>query len=271
MSSKPNVKDWIRWLGIGSSVAILLIVALVGRKEAGDYDDRIALIEGVLFVVIGFLPAFVAVFTSLARCLWPNLLIGLWFLFLGIILVVGHGGTSAMPLLLAALALSSTPILNTIFGEKMSTPYQPSEHERQGAPEAFKYELEMFSYAEEQLSNAQGDLRNAMIECALLHARNLLDFFTGNQPMMAKIDESSIRAGHFVEGNIWWKSSKLSHLQKRKKDINKALSHLTYDRIGAEYNWNDLSKFREEVEAAYSEFCQLLPCEAPAKWPRLKI
>jgi hypothetical protein len=258
--NKNKNKEYIRWLGVASSIAILFLLVLIAKDASFDTGSAL------LVVSLGFLPAFVSVFTSIAKCFWPNLVIGLWFLFCTIKEIPYSKGTSLMLLTLAALALSSTPILNMIFGKKMSTPYQPSDPERQGAPEAFKYEMEIFCYAEGHLSNAQGNLRKAMIECALLHARNLLDFFTGNQPMTGRMDEKSIRAGHFIKENTWWKSDKLSYLQQRKKDINKSLSHLTYDRIGTEYEWN-LAKIKDEIKASYTELLKLLPEVERSKWP----
>lgn len=261
--NKNKNKEYVRWLGVTSSFTILFILILSLRRTESYYSWSEGLLDLLLIVGLGLLPAFVSVFTSLAKHFWPNLIIGIWYLFMGF--MMAEGSLTGI-ILLASLALSSTPILNMIFSQKMSTPYQPSEPERQGTPEAFKYEMEMFCYAEGQLSKAQGNLRKAMIECALLHARNLLDFFTGNQPMTGRMDEKSIRAGHFIKENTWWKSDKLSYLQKRKKDINKALSHLTYDRIGAEYEW-DLAKIKDEVEASYIEFVKLLPKEDRTKWP----
>jgi hypothetical protein len=58
--------------------------------------------------------------------------------------------------------------------------YQPSDCEREGAPRAFEYELKMlrFAIAIEEHSKAQKQfLKNALVECVLLHARNILDFF----------------------------------------------------------------------------------------------
>jgi len=147
--------------------------------------------------------------------------------------------------------------------------YEPSQCERQGAPRAFKYELEMLRFAASKYSNAQDKLlRNALVECALLHARNLLDFFWRKQP--PKNDD--ICAAHFVGKSAkrksadWWRSCKLPYLKSHKTTINKSLSHLTYERIGAEYKW-DLAKIKDEIEAAYTEFLQLLPQEDQAKWP----
>jgi hypothetical protein len=110
-------------------------------------------------------------------------------------------------------------------------------------------------------------LRSAILETVLLHARNLLEFFTGDQPIIGRLDEDSIRAGHFVKGSTWWKSSKLSHTKSRKTDINKSLSHLTFKRIKENYKWDDLPKIKGEIEASYIEFLNLLPDEDRAKWP----
>ena len=145
--------------------------------------------------------------------------------------------------------------------------YEPSDCERKGAPRAFKYELEMLRFAIEEYSRVQGQT-NALLECALLHARNLLDFFYRKRPPK----DDDICAGHFVDKSIkgksgnWWRSCNLPYLKSKKTIINKSLSHLTYDRIGAEYKW-DLVKIKDEIEAAYAEFFQLLPQEEQAKWP----
>jgi hypothetical protein len=85
-------------------------------------------------------------------------------------------------------------------------------------------------------------------------------------------NNDDICAGHFIgefaknrAGN-WWRSCKLPYLKSQKAAINKSLSHLTYERIGADYEW-DLAKIKDEIEAAYAEFYQLLPQEEQAKWP----
>ena len=148
----------------------------------------------------------------------------------------------------------------------MPKPYEPSECERSGAPRAFEYELKMLRFAIEEHSRVQGQT-DALLECALLHTRNLLEFFYQKQPP----ENDNICAGHFVgefaknkTGN-WWKSCRLPYLKSQKVAINKSLSHLTYERIGAEYKW-DLAKIKHEVETAYSEFFNLLPEEDRAKW-----
>lgn len=146
----------------------------------------------------------------------------------------------------------------------MSEFYQPSKCERQGAPGAFRYELQMFRFST-QLCELFKDphsllfnkyIHDAVLEAALLHARNLLDFFTGKPSL-----KDDIVASHFVGNPLG-----LPYLESIRNDINKSLSHLTYTRIGAEYKW-DLPKIRDEIEAAYNEFLQLLPQKDRAKWP----
>jgi hypothetical protein len=120
MSVSTSVKNnrWIRWMGVASSIAILFIMVLVGGTDTQQNNQ---MDRGVLsFVVFGFLPAFVSVFTSIAKRFWPNLIIGLWYLYAcrGIPTGGGGGATLLMLFSLSALALSSTPILNIIFGRK---------------------------------------------------------------------------------------------------------------------------------------------------------
>jgi len=151
-----KVKNWVCWLGIASSITILFIVVLIGKSECyqpGTYyidpiDNEVVFVpslmlkpreysqsvnklvgestKNVLFLLAwGLLPAFVSVFTSLAERFWLNLVIGLWFLFISILGIEyvfrTAGDTSAMVFLLAALSLSSTPILNMIFGKKTTS------------------------------------------------------------------------------------------------------------------------------------------------------
>lgn len=109
-----KVKGWIGWLGAGCSVGILFMVALAWR---GVSDP----LEATGLVILGLLPAFVSLFASLAQRFWLNLMIGPLYLFVG---VLGCGQTGLAPFfLLAALTLSSTPILNMIFGKKTTGKY----------------------------------------------------------------------------------------------------------------------------------------------------
>jgi hypothetical protein len=144
----------------------------------------------------------------------------------------------------------------------MSTKYEPSQKEREEALEAFKYELEMLRLAVARHLKEQGKqdklVSNAMLECALLHTRNILDFFTGK-----KSNKNDIIALHFVN-----KSPQLPYIKSLRNNINKSLSHLTYTRVevGKKYEW-DLPKIRGEIEETYSEFFISLSDEEKAKWP----
>lgn len=137
-------------------------------------------------------------------------------------------------------------------------PYKPTD--MAGAPKAFEYELQMFLYSVEFCQNLALQ-RKAMIETSLLHARNLMDFFTGKPSQ-----NDDILAYHFVG-----KSLKIPYLESLRNDINKSLSHLTYTRLspGQRYEW-DLAKIKDEIEAVYIEFLKLLPEEDRARWPTPK-
>ena len=134
--------------------------------------------------------------------------------------------------------------------------YKPTNPELNGAPRAVEYELQMFLYSVECCQHLTLQ-RKAVIETALLHARNLLDFFTGKPSR-----KNDILAYHFVG-----KPLKLPYLESLRDDINKSLTHLTYSRLtpGQKYEW-DLAPIKDEIEAAYTEFLKLLPKEDRVKW-----
>ena len=142
------------------------------------------------------------------------------------------------------------------------SPYKPSREELDGAPSKFRYELWMFRESLALLNRMPQPpnkvLYNVYMEVVLLHARNLLDFFTGKES-----EKDDIRASHFVssgehpqEGR--WASSLMPYLSEHKDDINKHLSHLTYRRVVEKPEWN-WRKIGEEIEAAYQEFLDRLP------------
>ncbi|MGH8065304.1 MAG: hypothetical protein ACRERE_08725 [Candidatus Entotheonellia bacterium] len=150
-------------------------------------------------------------------------------------------------------------------------PYEPTEDQLQGPPKKFAYELWMFREALRFFLHPaprNEALHNICLEATLLHARNLLDFFTGKPPL-----KDDIRAAHFLPQSVrteqgnWWTSSKLAQLQKRERDINKSLSHLTYTRVDEKPVWDDLAQIGEEIEAAYREFRELLPDKDRVAWP----
>ncbi len=149
--------------------------------------------------------------------------------------------------------------------------YLPSSTDLAGAPKKVAYELQMFRNSTAIFlglpeSRRDRNLHNISLEAALLHARNLLDFFCGGQT-----PKDDIRAAHFVpssalsKGQDWWSSTKLPTVNSMREDMNKSLSHLTYTRVGKKPSW-DLAKFQEELEAAYKEFKSLLPEEERKLW-----
>jgi len=108
------------------------------------------------------------------------------------------------------------------------------------------------------------DILNAFLEGALLHLRNLYDFFCG-----LETEKDDIRASHFVPratGQLRWTSSKLDTVKSLIPTINKSLSHLTYTRISRKPKW-PLKKLAQEIEYAYAEFKSLLPDSERGQWP----
>jgi len=144
--------------------------------------------------------------------------------------------------------------------------YSPSAIELQGAPKQFLYELRMFLVATDALQDAavrsNPRMNNVILESALMHARNLLDFFCGKES-----EKDDIVASHFVRNpdGTPWTSSKLAFLSSCKTDINKALSHLTYKRVEFKPTWQ-ITRIRREIEDAYADFTVLLPANNRTKW-----
>jgi len=168
--------------------------------------------------------------------------------------------------------------------KKKKQPYKPTKPELDGAPRAFIYELQMLHFSVQLLELFKDQrwvlfnkcIHDAVLEAALLHARNLLEFFTGDRPLKGNLNEDSIRAGYFIKESHknqkgCWKSDKLSHTKSRKNDINKSLSHLTFKRIKEDYKWDDLPKIKEEIEEAYDEFIQLLPENKQNEWQKFPV
>lgn len=144
--------------------------------------------------------------------------------------------------------------------------YRPSAIELQGATKQFLYEFKMFLVAidacQSHAVQKNLTLNNVMLESALIHARNLLDFFCGKES-----PKDNVIAGHYVRNpdGTPWVSSKLTFLSSCKADINKALSHLTYSRVKFKPTWR-ITEIRQEIEDAYAEFTTLLPVNDRSKW-----
>ena len=152
------------------------------------------------------------------------------------------------------------------------TSYTPTDDQLRQAPPRVLYELNMFFGSFEACMRLNKDheavLYNTALEATLLHARNLLDFFTGDPT-----PKDDIRAPHFiaVPGGGWWKSSQLGLLSSLRDDLNYSISHLTYRRTSGKPQW-DLARIAGEVRAAFEEFLGLLPEHEQSRWkPNHKI
>ena len=104
------------------------------------------------------------------------------------------------------------------------------------------------------------DLRKMALEAALLHARNILDFFTGDSTSY-----DDIQAAHFLPSFTGWKSDKLELLRERRKDLNSSINHLTYRRTKGRLDWDELKMICDEVHAAFEEFRLFARFEARPK------
>jgi len=146
------------------------------------------------------------------------------------------------------------------------SPYAPTKDELRRAPPRVLYELNMFRASIDLCMNLDGKndpvMHNVALEATLLHARNLLDFFTGGAT-----SKDDIHAAHFIStpGANWWKSSKLSFLSALRDDLNYSISHLTYRRVQGKPKWH-LKRIASEIEAAFEEFLQCLPNGEQAAW-----
>ena len=144
--------------------------------------------------------------------------------------------------------------------------YEPTDDQLREAPPRVLYELNMFFASSEACLGLSKDhdavLYNTALEATLLHARNLLDFFTGDPT-----SKDDIQAAHFLpisEGD-WWKSSQLGLLSSLRDDLNYSISHLTYRRTIGKPHW-DLARIAGEVHAAFDEFLSLLPEHEQSRW-----
>jgi hypothetical protein len=145
--------------------------------------------------------------------------------------------------------------------------FVPNATELAGARGPFLYELEMLRlttdlFIVQSPVLADPTLKRALLESALVHARNLLDFFT-----LDPSPSDDILAAHFIaqpDGSSW-KPTGLTHLASRRGDINKALSHLTYTRVVHKPGW-PFYRIRSEIETAYTEFIAALPESDRTGW-----
>jgi hypothetical protein len=145
--------------------------------------------------------------------------------------------------------------------------YKPTPAELEGAVDQFLYELHMLRettkpFIQRSPLVADETMKRVFLESALVHARNLLDFF-----ICESSRNNDILAAHFVtaEDGSTWKPKGLEHLASCRFDINKALTHLTYTRVKSKPSWS-LDEIRREIEEAYEEFLSRLPENDRQQW-----
>jgi len=124
--------------------------------------------------------------------------------------------------------------------------------------EAVCYEYEMFRVAcvtatrpQEIPGSAveQERTRRAMLECMLLHARNLYDFLANDKPARYKDD---LLAEHFIDGYNP-RPNAMEYVRKNRERIHKLLAHISKTRPSIDRIWR-LDLFWKEITAAWEHF-----------------
>ena len=123
-----------------------------------------------------------------------------------------------------------------------------------------QYEFDMIEWAYERFSGSpkSENERNAYLECFLIHARNLLDFFV--KPQNSRTDD--VLARHFFENDTQWQQKEdgiCTFVKKERDTIHKTVAHLTYERIN-EKTW-DVRRIFNELESAKLMFLEMLATE----------
>jgi hypothetical protein len=101
---------------------------------------------------------------------------------------------------------------------------------------------------------------NAWLECFLLHARNLYDFFIEDPRW-----PDDVSALHFFDNPAVWQQARVNlcpYICKEKSRLQGLLAHLTYRRLDYEQaqqkNW-DCGQMLSEMNEAWQEFISALP------------
>lgn len=130
-----------------------------------------------------------------------------------------------------------------------------------------QYEIEMldWSYQKVMHQSEKWQMSSCYVECFLLHARNLVDFYV--KPMGAKPDDVFARL-FFIDQTKWEATENqiCSLIKSERSMINKKLAHLTYARIDKQC-W-DVCGIYSELQHAKSIFMGLLDSEKRA-WFKL--
>lgn len=128
-----------------------------------------------------------------------------------------------------------------------------------------KYEFDMLEWTYLRLSNDRASSKeemNAYIECFLIHARNLTDFFAPRR----STQNDDVLANHFFDNSEVWKSHESNlcqYIKSQRSDINKTLAHLTYHRVKPK-QWEG-ARIYDELRKAKDLFLELLTPER-RKW-----
>ena len=130
------------------------------------------------------------------------------------------------------------------------------------ADEHLVYEIDMYHKAARKIADpaVQRDpvVRNAVIESAAIHTRNLLKFFFDDRPR-----NSDMVAGDFFEKTEDWAAIQARVLNGATIDVilkreSKEVVHLTYDRLDVDPNdkgWRDpLNETHAILREAYHRF-----------------
>ena len=107
-----------------------------------------------------------------------------------------------------------------------------------------------------------GDLRDLLGETFLLHSRNLLEFFYGDEKR-----GGDARAIHYLDAQSTWKPNKPVWFEDHCIRCNKLLVHLTYERVSYKADGKMRWSFGDKVahlEQEWQAFISALPPERRA-------
>jgi hypothetical protein len=147
-----------------------------------------------------------------------------------------------------------------------------SESEMKDAAGLVVYERKQFFYAsscsvEWDVGTGTNGCEDSMKEVFLLHARVLRDFFNRRRVKLKQYEKTDILAEDFFDESDQWKSPPLNYLLEKKTQLDRALAHLSYDRLGyekrGEKNWN-YRAITSELGEAFKAFWEALPNERRA-------
>ena len=134
--------------------------------------------------------------------------------------------------------------------------------------ETLCYEYEMFRVACHTAIRLEGTrrpsveqewTRRAMLECTLLHARNLYDFLTNNNPSGK---EDNLLAKDIIE-DYEPRPMAMKHVRRNRRRIHKLLAHVSKSRPNLDRIWR-LDLFMKELTVEWAHFRAVLERKHPA-------